>query len=150
MITNISFGEGSSSTPVHLDNVQCTGSEASLLNCTHGRAEKDDCLLHREDIGMICKRSQGAVMAIFSSVVRIIFSLLSDCRDGSVRLVDEDNYSATSGRVEYCVGGRWGTVCNYSWGDADAAVVCRQLGSPRLGNNKIIPYSGNFVGTNFS
>ena len=27
--------------------------------------------------------------------------------------------------VEYCIGGRWGTVCNYNWGDADVAVVCR-------------------------
>ena len=54
--------------------------------------------------------------------------LLLDCRDGDVRLVDGDNYNATSGRVEYCVGGLWGTVCNYRWGDADAAVVCRQLG----------------------
>ena len=54
--------------------------------------------------------------------------LLLDCIDGSVRLVDGDNYNATAGRVEYCVGGLWGTVCNYEWGTADATVVCRQLG----------------------
>ena len=53
--------------------------------------------------------------------------------DGSVRLVDGDNYDATVGRVEYCIGGRWGTVCKYEWSDADAKVVCRQLGSARLG-----------------
>ena len=50
-----------------------------------------------------------------------------------MRLVDGDNYSATAGRVEYCVGGRWGTVCKYLWSDADAMVVCQQLGSARLG-----------------
>ena len=50
-----------------------------------------------------------------------------------MRLVDGDNSNVTAGRVEYCVGGRWGTVCNYLWEDADAAVVCRQLGLNSLG-----------------
>ena len=50
--------------------------------------------------------------------------LLPDCTDGSIRLVDGDSYNATAGRVEYCVGGQWGTVCNYRWSDADAKVVC--------------------------
>ena len=60
-------------------------------------------------------------------------SILLDCRDGSVRLVDGDNYNATAGRVEYCVGGRWGTICNYDWSEADATVVCRQLGLNTFG-----------------
>ena len=56
-----------------------------------------------------------------------------DCADGTVRLVDGDNYNATAGRVEYCIGGRWGTVCNYLWSEADATVVCRQLGLNTFG-----------------
>ena len=51
-----------------------------------------------------------------------------ECSDDSVRLVDGDNYNATSGRVEFCVGGRWGTVCNEAWGEDEADVVCQQLG----------------------
>ena len=61
-----------------------------------------------------------------------------DCNDGDVRLVDGDNYNVTAGRVEYCVGGRWGTVCNYLWGDPDAIVVCQQLGLNSLGKNIIL------------
>ncbi len=32
------------------------------------------------------------------------------------------------GRVEVCVGGRYGSICHDSWDNRDASVVCNQLG----------------------
>ena len=51
------------------------------------------------------------------------------CENGDIRLVAGDTIEdVRSGRVEVCWDDRWGTVCDQSWSDNDATVVCRELG----------------------
>ncbi len=60
------------------------------------------------------------------------------CKNGEVRLVNGPGEVKIQGQVEVCLDRRWTTVCDTSWTEEDAQVVCNQLGYPKsakLGNN---------------
>lgn len=98
------FGQGSG--PIHIDDVQCTGTETTLLGCRYLTIHN---CVHAEDAGVRC---QG-------------------CTRGDLRLVGGN--TASEGRVEICRDSTWGTVCDDLWGTLDARVVCRQLGFSTFG-----------------
>ena len=49
-----------------------------------------------------------------------------DCNYGDMRLVG--GVTVAEGRVELCINGMWGTLCDNEWTNRHTAVVCRYLG----------------------
>ena len=88
---------------IHMSNVSCTGTESSIFDCSFDNLTNN--CNHDMDAGVVCSTSS--------------------CNNGDVRLVN-GGYP-TEGRVEVCLNGIWGTVCDNGWDRIDATVVCRQL-----------------------
>ena len=99
------------------DRVSCTGSESSISQCTLVPSSPSCTPYCSTNLGLRCYD------ATLPS---------NQCSpEGSVRLADGviDN----EGRVEVCVNGVWGSVCDQGFDATDAHVVCQQLGHPELG-----------------
>ena len=63
---------------------------------------------------------------IISKITTASVVYLKGCTHGSIRL--RGGSTSMNGRVEVCLNGDWGTVCDDGWSTIDANIACRQLG----------------------
>ncbi|XP_055496661.1 neurotrypsin [Leucoraja erinacea] len=116
--------------PIYLDDVHCSGQEASLVLCPRSDWGRHDCS-HQEDVTVICTLNAD------NDIQEIPFG-------PPIRLMDGENKK--EGRVEIFINGQWGTICDDGWTDKDAAVVCHQLGYKGTAKARSLAYFGDGVG----
>ncbi|CAG2216784.1 unnamed protein product [Mytilus edulis] len=103
---------------IWLNNVNCSGSESELLNCTFN-TDASNCR-HYGDVGIHC------------------FLNCSPDGEGGLRITD--GFAGNQGRLEIYYKGEWGTLCDDQFENVDAEVACRQLGycsGLKLPSNKV-------------
>lgn len=81
------------------------------------------------------------MLCFFHDLVSVLDQMCGDAGNGDIRLVGGSN--EFEGRVEICLDGEWGTICDNFWSAPDATVVCRQLG---LGTTDAVSLVGAHFG----
>ncbi|NXL12756.1 DMBT1 protein, partial [Mesembrinibis cayennensis] len=116
------FGQGSGD--ILLDDVKCSGNEASLLHCSHRGWRIHNCA-HHEDASAVCS---GAVTFFLSK--HFCYKLHQSiylCQHRSMQWLCGGR-KGCEGHMELYNSSSWGMVCYDSWDLSDAQVVCWHLG----------------------
>ena len=111
---------------VHINDLNCTGTEASLWDCPMNGINDYSCN-NLDDSAVICQCKLQIISTVCSHYGLLVPGVVnSSCTRDDLRLTDGSNQY--EGRVEYCVNGMWGSVCDTNWNNYNAYTVCRELG----------------------
>ncbi|KAF7659221.1 hypothetical protein LDENG_00001350 [Lucifuga dentata] len=101
---------------VWLDDIECTGHEKSIGECSHRGFGVHDCS-HNEDAGVEC-----------SETIKLV--------NGTDRC---------SGRLEVYHNNQWVKICENNWNTKESAIVCKELNCGTPANN-VKPHFGKSTG----
>ncbi|KAM8924382.1 lysyl oxidase homolog 4 [Pelodytes ibericus] len=128
------YGQGEG--PIWLDNVRCSGTEASLAECESNGWGVTDCK-HSEDVGILCSTSrlraseQPQIMTVQNT------KKIEEVRIKPILTRAKASIPITEGVIEVKHQGRWRQVCDQGWTFNNSRVVCGMLGFPSEGQANV-------------
>ncbi|XP_070296137.1 LOW QUALITY PROTEIN: lysyl oxidase homolog 3B [Salvelinus sp. IW2-2015] len=108
-LTGARMGEGMG--PIHMNEVQCLGTEKSMWDCGFKNITSEDCQ-HVEDAAV----SGNTAYMLWRNSIRLTGGRTR--YEGRVEVLSTEANGTRS----------WGLICGGTWGTKEAMVACRQLG----------------------
>uniref|UniRef100_A0A8C0TC77 Lysyl oxidase homolog n=1 Tax=Canis lupus familiaris TaxID=9615 RepID=A0A8C0TC77_CANLF len=118
--------------PIWLDNIYCTGREATLAACSSNGWGVTDCK-HTEDVGVVCSDKRIPGFKFDNSLVNHIENLniqVEDIRIRAILSAYRKRTPVTEGYVEVKDGKTWKQICDKHWTAKNSRVVCGMFGFP--------------------